>query len=242
MAIKLDRREFPRKIVLLKKKVENITGKKLVIREGPMTIGANETLMSKMENGIPTIIVKSNYTPTNEEIYHELFHLYIKSKLAIHSMAIDGNLMRFLREKNYDNLGLILSKTHSVLQHSFFFKKMISEGYHPTKYLEEQLKNRLNGYPNNSYVPSDSDTHVMLDIWHLALGKADRKSEINDLLEVLKERHPKAYIGGTSLFKISKNFSSPSAEPEVLIKILKKLFGYRKKINYKIENKTVIYS
>ena len=239
---KFSERKFPSEILKLEKEVENLTGNKVVRREGRMTMNVNETLMGRMEDGIPTIIIKSGHTPTDEDIYDELSHLYLKAKSGIYATRLDGDLEKNLQERDCADVKLILGKTHSILHHSFFFNKMVKEGCHPTKRIEGQLKGRLNGYPDNSYVPSDKDIHVALDVWHLALGKNDKDSEVDDLLGVVKQRCPRAYDVGMSLFEASNKFLSPSDEPEVLTEVIKKLFCYEEEVNHAVENNTAVYS
>ena len=205
---------------------------------GEMTIGANETLMGSIINGIPKITVKSNYNFSEEEIYHELFHLFIKLENGIHGFKIDGNLLDFFN-KNIQEPMVVLSKAYSILHHSYFFREMIKNKFNPGKYLENQLENCIDQY-KNVYI-NDRDINNILDVWHIALSTEDKNLSSKLYLEKLKDFNQDNYNKGMKLLEISKNFTDPDGESDIFCSILKELLNYTNNVEYSKNNVLVTY-
>lgn len=106
-------------IVKLKNEIENITGSVIQVKVGQMNIGANETLMTGFANQISYIIIKNGHNPSSEEIYHELYHLWIQAKNGFYDIEINGDLLIFLRIR-LKNGAFVINKAHSIFHHSYF--------------------------------------------------------------------------------------------------------------------------
>jgi len=218
----------------LKKK----SGRDVEIFFGEMTIGVNETLMSRIINGVPEIIVKHGYNFTEEEIYHESFHLLIRIENGIYDFKIGGNLLDFLKV-NIQGPMAVLSKTHSILHHAYFFQKMINNEFSPGKYLENQLKDRIEQY--KCVYPNDKDIHNILDVWHIALSMEDKNLNTELYLEKLRGFNQNNYDQGMKLLAISKSFTDPNKESDVFCNILKELLNYTNNVKYSKIDLSVTY-
>lgn len=218
--------------------IKNKSGRDIEICYGEMTIGANETLTASIESGISKITVKNNYKFTEEEIYHELFHLFIKLENGIHATNFNGDLSDFLK-RNIQQSMLVLQKVHSIFHHSYFFQKMINNKFSPGKDLENQLMNCIDRY-KDIYL-FDRDIHNILDVWNISLSTEDKNLNTKLCLEKLKDFNQNNYNKGIKLLEISKSFINPNKEPDVFCNILKELLNYTNDIKYSKNNLLVIY-
>lgn len=219
-------------------KIKKKSGKNVEIFFGEMTIGANETLVASIVDGTPLITIKNNHAFTEEEIYHELFHFFIKFENKIHYFNIGGSLLDFLKN-NIQEPTLILSKTHSILHHAYFFHKMISNKFSPGKNLEKQLDDCIDQY--GTVYQNDRDVHNVLDVWHIALSLSDKNLSTSFYLEKLKELNQDNYDQGIKLLEMSKKFTEPNNESELFCDILKELLGYSNSVEYLKNNSSVLY-
>jgi len=237
----IDFREFPAEIINLKERLEASTSSHLEIRSGQMSIGANETMLNRMENGKPVIIVKEGIKPTEHALFHELSELDIRASNGIHAWSIEGPLLEHVK-KTATNAMVVLSKCHSIFYHSYFYPRMLEFGYHPTSYIEEQLNSAGSSYPHKSYHDTDTSLHVVLDLWHLSLGFPDEESRAQDLFDMLHEEFPEEGQIAQLLSQKSNDFVSPELETEVFPQILAAVFGYGNTISRVIDGHTAVYS
>lgn len=227
-------------ILKLKDEIETQTDSKIIIKTGQMNIGANESLITNFENGTPTITISEGKIPTDEEIYHELYHLWIMSINGHYAIEIGLTLLNELKSK-VNQIQLVLGKAHSIFHHSLFFDKMLHKGYQPTRYLIEQLDIYIDDYPNNCY-SEDISIHTTLDVWHIMLGLEDSNLDTEKYLNIIKSRFVREYELGEKLIEISNEFSNPSDEPELFGKIMQKLFNTSIEIYYSTDNHKIIYN
>lgn len=224
-------------------KVENLFNKNIHIKYGNMTIGANETYISTIVDGVPTIIIKQGQKVDEENLVHEIWHLIMKGENQIHTIGFDGDLITFL-EKNYEFscLQVLLNKAHSILQHSYFFGKMHMDGYFPSRYILEMFSKVERTYPQNLGYDCALDEHVALDVFHIFLGINEDELRVNLFLEGIQRNCPSGYELGKVLFEETRDFRSTSDEPEYFILILKKLFNYKSEIKVSRLGYECVYS
>lgn len=223
-------------------KLEQNLGSTLSVSYGKMTIGANETLTCSIVGNKPIIIVKENLTLTEENLVHEIWHLYMKSQTGIYNFTIDNPLLTILlRELDPSTLMTLLAKSHSILQHKFFFDKMLSEGYYPSKYILDGFANVENHYPQHIGYESAMIYHVALDVAHISIGINEDEKRVNLFLDTIKNRFQKAYELGLELTALLNEFKFVEKEPEIYSEMLENLFNYGEKIKYKMEGNDCVY-
>lgn len=224
-------------------KVEDLFSKNIHVRYGNMTIGANETYISTILDGVPTIIIKQGQKVEEEILVHEIWHLIMKGENQIHTIGFDGDLITFLG-KNYEFscLQVLLNKAHSILQHSYFFGKMHMDGYFPSRYILEMFSKVERTYPQNLGYDCALDEHVALDVFHIFLGINEDELRVNLFLEGIQRNCPSGYELGKVLFEETRDFRSTSDEPEYFILILKKLFNYNSEIKVSRLGYECVYS
>lgn len=222
--------------------LEKNLGAALNVSYGKMTIGANKTLICSIVDNRPIIIVKENSILTEENLVHEIWHLFMKSKTGIYNFAIDNPLLKYLlKESNSSCLMTILAKSHSILQHKYFFDKMLTEGYYPSKYILDGFANVQNHYPNHIGYESAMIYHVALDVAHISIGINEDEKRVNLFLDTIKSRFQKAYELGMELTALLNEFKSVEQEPEIYSEMLKNLFNYGEKIKYRMEGNDCVY-
>lgn len=223
--------------------VENLFSKNIHVKYGTMTIGANETYISTIVDGVPTIIIKHGQKVEEEILVHEIWHLIMKGENEIYTIGFDGDLITFLR-KNYEFscLQILLNKAHSILQHSYFFSKMLKDGYFPSRYILEMFSKVERTYPHNRGYERALDEHVALDVFHIFLGANEDESRVNLFLEGIQRNCPSGFELGKVLFEETKDFRSASNEPKYFILILKKLFNYKSEIKVSRLGYECVYS
>ena len=222
----------------LKDAVELVLGQELEIREGITSIGANETMVSKIESGVPVIIYNKDESPDEEDIYHELAHLHIKCQNGIHDITLEGPLVQFLRNK-YKDPSLLLTKAHSIFHHSYFFSEMINLGYTPGSKLERQFS-ATTSYPGG-YVQEDLIEHVALDYWNLKNGGSAPTSNADSMLDEIEGKCIEGSKLGNSCYQIACEFVQPDQELDVFNRLISTLFAYESSVQFKMEGNTGVY-
>jgi hypothetical protein len=224
------------------KEVESNLGSTLDISFGKMTIGANETLMCSIVDNRPIIIVKENSKLTEENLVHELWHLYMKSKTGIYNNAIDNPLLKYLLKGIHPStLMNLLAKSHSILQHKYFFDKMLLEGYYPSKYIHDGFANVEVHYPLHVGYENAMIHQVALDVAHISIGINEDRKRVNTLLEIIKTRCENAFELGLQLTEVLNSFKTLEDEPKVYSEMLRQLFNYGEKIKYKMVGNDCVY-
>jgi hypothetical protein len=223
--------------------LENLFGKSINVKYGNMTIGANEIYISTIVDGVPTIIIKHGQKVEEEILVHEIWHLIMKGENQNHTICFDGDLVIFLR-KNYEFscLQILLNKAHSILQHSYFFNKMLKDGYFPSRYILEMFSKVEKTYPYNLGYDCALDEHVALDVFHIFLGINEDEPRVNLFMEGIQRNYPSGFELGKVLFEESKDFRSASDEPKYFIFTLKKLFNYKSEIKVSRVGYECVYS
>lgn len=223
--------------------VENLFSKNIHVKYGNMTIGANETYISTIVDDIPTIIIKQGQEVEEETLAHEMWHLIMKGENQIHTISFDGNLIIFLR-KNYEIscLQILLNKAHSILQHSYFFSKMLKDGYFPSRYILEMFSKVEKTYPYNLGYECALDEHIALDVFHIFLGINEDEPRVILFLEGIQRNCPNGFKLGKELFEETEDFRSALDEPKYFILILKKLFNYKSEIKVSRLGHECVYS
>jgi hypothetical protein len=237
----IDFRTIPADIKKLKNNIEKISGTELQVIVGDMDIGANETLMNRISNGIPILTVKKGTIPSNDSISHELFELHLKLTNGEHSLRLEGNLLNHIK-KNCQRPQVVVSKAHSILLHAHFYPKMIALGYHPTEYIEKQFVECGEKYPISAYQNTDISLHVAMDLWHLSLGFSDDQSRAKELYSKVEKNYACEKKKAIELFATSQNFTAPELQSALFSNILRTLFDYSIDVLIRKEGKIVIYS
>jgi hypothetical protein len=237
----IDFSKMPAEVVSLKTEIEKKLLKPINISYGSMKLDANETLYNDIQNGIASIIVKNGYVPTVDSIFHELFELYIKTESGFHSSSVSSPLLGHIKSicKRPE---IILSKAHSIFFHAFFYPKMIDLKYHPTEYIELQLKACGNNYPTVAYQNTDINLHVSMDLWHLHLGFKNMTSNSREFYDMISKNYPTEKEKAEELNSISDRFTSPDLGSNLFSEIIKCLFNYNGSINSCKYETQVIYS
>lgn len=237
----IDFSKMPAEIVSIKAEIEKKLAKPIHISYGSMILGAHETLINNIQNGIASIIVKNGHAPTVDSIYHELFELFIKAESGVHSISISSPLFGHIKSA-CKRPEIIMSKAHSIFCHAFFYPKMIDFRYHPTEYTEIQLKACGNDYPVIAYQNTDISLHVSMDLWHLHLGFKDRESRSLEFCDMISQKYPNEKETAEELNSISDKFTSPDMVSGLFSEIIKCLFNYNGNISVYKHETQVTYS
>ncbi|MGA9348565.1 MAG: hypothetical protein WBW48_07150 [Anaerolineae bacterium] len=220
------------------RKVRDLFRAEVVVRFGEVDIGANETMISRVENGIPTIILKHGTILTEDCFCHELYHLLMKGVSGYHFLQATGYFLAELKRK-YHNPPMIVGKCHSILQHSFFFPKMIEAGFSPTSYLLEQMDQQKQTYPS-CYSNKDRKANVIMDAWHIMLGRSDSKIDSTVYVNFFAEGFGPYFEKAKTIAEILRYFDDPVDEPNFFCRVLSILSDIRN-IHYSVQGKTVVY-
>ncbi|MEI6152738.1 MAG: hypothetical protein WCQ90_01470 [Deltaproteobacteria bacterium] len=237
----IDFSRMPSEVISLKDKIEKKLLNPIRVSYGNMTLGANETLINTIQNGIASIIVKKGHAPTVDSIYHELFELYIKAESGVHSISVNSQVYVHIQSA-CKQPEIIVGKAHSIFCHAFFYPKMIDLNYHPTEYIESQLKALGSIYPITAYQNTDIKLHVSMDLWHLHLGFGDQTSSSRELYNAVSKDYLVEKARAESLNSISNKFTSPDMLSGLFIEIIKCMFNYNGNIDVYRKGTQVVYS
>ncbi|WP_418638351.1 hypothetical protein [Winogradskyella sp.] len=182
----------------------------------------------------PIISCRNNYSPSLDDIIHEIWHLFMKSKLNMIGYNLQRDFGTFFTElcdHSEDKRDELFMFLYSTIEHGFFFHKMIDEGFDPYNNSEFELPTDINLANTINAGNSNLDTmHMSVYILLLLIMQRDKVEGVDLLMPILKSNTISWHIG-QNLFNVIDRFKNIEEEPKIMEECLEILTSYQPKIN-----------
>lgn len=226
------------------KEIERISKKSVsFVKEKTNMPSAEELASAARDNGY-VVIADPSYSPTEEDIHHEVWHLLIKAKTGIKNYNVRGVFKEYLKEfldsdKEFED---VWSEWYSIIQHYYFFPEMVKDGYTPYKYYEDKFEE---GFMDLVDTKEEELTKIYtlkyaIAYVQLSICKNHKNSKADTFMRVLEQNFPSSISIGKSLLNILSSYNDLNNESGVMKDSLKCLFSYNKDLFIIVNGEEII--
>lgn len=209
----------------------------------------NFSISAEVKNNIPIISCREDFNFSITDISHEIWHLYIKAELGIHSYQFEGALKEHLIKFEGGRKNFIdkWEQLISGLEHFYFLPIMLKEN-HKDCYLF--LENTLDGLGDINCNYEEGLAKLIIDsfnrdsalqVIHILILN-NQSERANEFLDSFSRNNNTAYTLGLEAYNLIQNFTHINQEPDILKQLISLLWKYPDPINFILSNNVGIFS
>lgn len=225
-------------------KIETVFETQIDIRnhDNDLTVFANVS-----DDRIPYISVKSDFTPTLADWSHEIWHLFIRSELNIirYNINSESEFGGFVMDLINQGIQFqrLLSYLQSLVEHYFFFDKLLQQGLDPYESTFE-VNNIRPSEMTLAASEGDELIFITLEILYLFIARrdlSDLNDEISEALDIYSRDRNQQFQIAANIFNQLAEFDRVEKAPKFMALALEKLFDYDGEIQVSESDRTYIF-